>query len=75
MRRDDKIIANRVEIDDIINNSDVCRIAFAHNNTPYIVPVSFGYNGKSIFVHTATTGRKIEFIKKIILFVLNLILT
>jgi nitroimidazol reductase NimA-like FMN-containing flavoprotein (pyridoxamine 5'-phosphate oxidase superfamily) len=31
------------------------------NNIPYIVPVSFGFDGNTIFVHTATEGRKIEF--------------
>lgn len=64
MRRDERKIANRSEIDDIINKSEVCRIAFANDNTPYVIPVSFGYDGKSIFVHTAKTGRKIDFIKK-----------
>ena len=64
MRRDEKKIINRCDIDEIINKSDICRIAFAVDNIPYIVPVSFGYDGKSIFVHTAKTGRKIEFIEK-----------
>ena len=64
MRREDKKIINRSEIDQIIVNSSVCRIAFADDNIPYVIPVSFGYDGKSIFVHTAKTGRKIEFIEK-----------
>jgi len=64
VRREDKKIINRTEIDKIINNTNVCRIAFADNNTPYIVPVSFGYNGENIFIHTAVAGRKIDFIKK-----------
>lgn len=63
MRRNERKIANRLEIDKIINESDVCRIAFANENTPYIIPVSFGYDGKSIFIHTAKNGRKIDFIK------------
>jgi len=37
-------------------------MAFAHNNEPYLVPVSFGYDGESIYFHTAPKGRKIEFI-------------
>ncbi len=53
MRREDKKIIGRTEIDQIIKNTNVCRIAFADNNTPYIVPVSFGYDGKDIFIHTA----------------------
>ena len=62
MRRDDKQIISRTEIDAVIKKSEVCRLAFAKDNMPYIVPVSFGYDGKSIFIHTARTGRKIDFI-------------
>jgi len=64
MRRNEKKIIAPTEIDDIINKSDVCRIAFANDNIPYVIPVSFGYDGKSIFVHMAKTGRKIDFIEK-----------
>lgn len=63
MNKEERKIANRTEIDDIINKSDVCRIAFANENIPYVIPVSFGYDGKSIFVHTAKTGKKIEFVE------------
>ncbi len=62
MRREDKRISNRLEIDNIIESTNVCRIAFANNNIPYVVPVSFGYDGKSIYVHTAKSGKKIDFI-------------
>ncbi|OYT13209.1 MAG: pyridoxamine 5'-phosphate oxidase [Bacteroidetes bacterium 4572_114] len=64
MRREDKQIIGRPEIDEVISKTDVCRLAFAKGNVPYITPVSFGYDGKSIFIHTAKTGRKIEFIKE-----------
>ena len=64
MRRDEKKINSREEIDQIIKSTEVCRIAYAENNIPYITPVSFGYDGKSIYVHTATKGRKIDFLTK-----------
>ena len=64
MRRDDKQIINKNEIDAVIKKSEVCRLAFAKDNIPYIVPVSFGYDGKSIFIHTAKSGRKIDFVKE-----------
>ena len=64
MKRKEKQICSRSEIDEIVTKSDVCRLAFAKDNIPYIVPVSFGYDGKGIFIHTAKAGRKIEFIKE-----------
>ncbi len=63
MRRHDKEITSRQDIDGIIRSAVVCRIAFANANEPYVVPVSFGYDGESLFIHTAKSGRKIEFIE------------
>ena len=63
MRRTDKEIRSREEIDEIIRGSDVCRIAMAMDNMPYIVPVSFGYDGESIYLHTAREGKKIDHFK------------
>ena len=62
MRRHDKEISSRGRIDEIIRSADVCRIAFADAGEPYIVPVSFGYDGEAIYLHTARKGRKIDFI-------------
>jgi nitroimidazol reductase NimA-like FMN-containing flavoprotein (pyridoxamine 5'-phosphate oxidase superfamily) len=62
LRRCDKEITSREEIDAIIRAAQVCRIAFADGNVPYVVPVSFGYDGAALYFHTAKTGRKLEFI-------------
>lgn len=63
MRRRDKEIRSRDQIDAIIRDCQVCRLALAAENQPYIVPVSFGYDGASLFFHTATSGKKIEFLE------------
>jgi nitroimidazol reductase NimA-like FMN-containing flavoprotein (pyridoxamine 5'-phosphate oxidase superfamily) len=61
MRRRDREIADRGEIDRIICSALVCRIAMADEDEPYVVPVSFGYDGQALYIHTAKTGRKLEF--------------
>jgi len=60
MRRTDKQITDREEIDETIRGSDVCRLAFALADEPYLVPVSFGYDGRDVYFHTAESGRKID---------------
>jgi nitroimidazol reductase NimA-like FMN-containing flavoprotein (pyridoxamine 5'-phosphate oxidase superfamily) len=60
MRRTDKEITDRRQIDETIRGSLVCRVAMAKDNTPYVVPVSFGYDGVAIYVHTAPAGKKVE---------------
>jgi uncharacterized protein len=61
MRKTSKEITQKSEIEDIINRSQVCRVAVCKNNIPYIIPLSFGFDGSNLFVHTATEGRKIDF--------------
>jgi len=62
MRRTDKEITESVLISQIIEACHVCRLGLAHNNIPYVLPVSFGYDGKAIYFHTANEGRKLVFI-------------
>ena len=65
MRRIDREIINISEIESIISKSDVCRIALANDNTPYIVTMNFGYTGGEnpcLFFHCAPEGKKLEMI-------------
>lgn len=62
MRRTDKEIKESGSIDRIIAQAQVCRLGLARENTPYIVPVSFGYDGKYIYFHSALEGMKIDFL-------------
>ncbi len=60
MKRSEKEIADRAQIDEIIHDCEVCHLAFAANNEPYVVPVSYGYDGKHLYIHTAKEGKKID---------------
>jgi uncharacterized protein len=63
MRRKDREIIDPVEIRDILDRADVCRIAFAVDNEPYIVTLNFGYSWTdrlSLFFHCARDGRKLS---------------
>ena len=65
MRRKERQINENSDIESIILRCDVCRIAFADNNTPYIVTMNFGYQKgekSSIYFHCAPEGRKIDLI-------------
>lgn len=57
MRRKDKEITDRARIDEIINGTQVMRIGVSKDNNPYVVPVSSGYDGESLYFHTATKGK------------------
>ncbi len=64
MRRDDREITNCLEIESILHHAIVCRIGLADGDEPYIVPVSFGYEDRTIYFHSAPEGKKISMLKK-----------
>ena len=46
MRRTDREISSRERIDEIIRGCEVCHLGKADGGEPYVVPVSFGYDGR-----------------------------
>jgi hypothetical protein len=67
MRRNEREITDRVLIEEIIAKADVCRLALANDNIPYVVTMNFGYCGDpapNLYFHCANEGRKLEMIKK-----------
>ena len=64
MRRKEKEITNREDIENILRKSKVCRLAMVDGDKPYMVPLNFGYSDGCLFFHCAKQGRKIDLIKK-----------
>lgn len=64
MRRKDREITDPEEIDAILGRCRVCRLAFAVEDTPYIVPLNFGFRREdgrlTLFFHGAKEGRKLD---------------
>jgi nitroimidazol reductase NimA-like FMN-containing flavoprotein (pyridoxamine 5'-phosphate oxidase superfamily) len=63
MRRKEKKIRNRTLIEEIINKAQVFRLGLCKDNMPYVLPMSFGYDGEFIYFHTAREGMKIEYME------------
>jgi len=64
MLRKDKEITDIMSIEEIINKAKVCRLALSLDDTPYVVPVCFGYSAETIYFHSAKEGKKVDIIKK-----------
>jgi nitroimidazol reductase NimA-like FMN-containing flavoprotein (pyridoxamine 5'-phosphate oxidase superfamily) len=62
MRRTAQEIKNKEMIEQVIANAQVCRLGLSKDNVPYVVPVSFGYDGARIYFHTAPLGMKLDYI-------------
>jgi nitroimidazol reductase NimA-like FMN-containing flavoprotein (pyridoxamine 5'-phosphate oxidase superfamily) len=67
MRRNERGISDIQIIEEIIRKADVCRIAIANGNIPYIVTMNYGYEGipeQRLYFHCANEGKKLEMIRK-----------
>ena len=64
MRKKEKEITDIKEIEKILQESNVCRLAMVDGDKPYMVPMNFGYQDGHLFFHCAKQGRKIDLIQK-----------
>ena len=65
MRRNDREISDRSEMESLLREAEVCRLGCIDDlGRPYIVPLSFGYREGKIYIHSAPEGQKIDILKK-----------
>jgi nitroimidazol reductase NimA-like FMN-containing flavoprotein (pyridoxamine 5'-phosphate oxidase superfamily) len=55
---------DREIIDAIIRRASVCRIGLSDDGRPYVVPVCFGYEGDTLYFHSAPSGRKLDILRR-----------
>jgi nitroimidazol reductase NimA-like FMN-containing flavoprotein (pyridoxamine 5'-phosphate oxidase superfamily) len=60
MRRSDREVTDLKAIHAIVRGCRVCRLGLAVGGEPYVVPISFGFDGEAVYFHTARNGRKID---------------
>jgi len=64
MRRNEREIYDREEMEAIIQRAQVCRIGLSEKDVPYIVPMDFGYEGNCLYFHCASEGKKLDMIRQ-----------
>jgi nitroimidazol reductase NimA-like FMN-containing flavoprotein (pyridoxamine 5'-phosphate oxidase superfamily) len=64
LRRKDKEVTEPEEIERIIREGRTCHLAMVDDGEPYVVPVTFGYDGRALYFHSALEGRKVEILKR-----------
>ncbi len=63
VRRGDKEIGDLEEIERILKEAFICRIAMCEGDRPYCVPMIYCYEGGRIYLHSAKEGKKLEVLK------------
>jgi uncharacterized protein len=63
MRRAEKEIKVKEEIEDILKRAHICHLGLCDNGIPYVVPVNYGYADGCLYIHSAREGRKIDILR------------
>ncbi len=63
MRKKHKEITDLAEVERLLHQTDVCHLALMDADSPYVVPMHFGYADGRLYMHSAPAGRKIELLK------------
>ncbi len=59
------IHSEKEQIESVIRKSDVCFVGMADTDgTPYVLPMNFGYEHGTIYLHSAQTGRSISILER-----------
>ncbi len=64
LRRADKEIADPTEVEAVLREAAVGRLATCADGEPYVVPLSYVYDEGKIFFHGASQGKKMRNLEK-----------
>ena len=64
MRQAKREITEAAQIEAVIQRATVSRLALWDEGCPYIIPLNFGYTGRTLYFHCAPEGKKIDLIRK-----------
>lgn len=64
MRRKDREITDRSEIDSIISSANLMRIALVDGDMPFLVPVFYAFDGTALYFHSAQAGTKMDILQR-----------
>lgn len=64
MRRAEKEITDQAEIDEIVRQARVVRLAMIDGARPYMIPMLYGFDGDHLFLHSARGGRKVDVLRE-----------
>ncbi len=64
MRKANQEITDPEIIEEILGGAEICRIAMADGDVPYLLPFNYGYRDRCIYIHSAPSGKKIDLLKK-----------
>jgi len=63
MRRSEREITDPAAMDDVLSRATVCHLGLCDDGQPYVVPLNYGYEDRTLYFHSSTEGQKIEILR------------
>jgi nitroimidazol reductase NimA-like FMN-containing flavoprotein (pyridoxamine 5'-phosphate oxidase superfamily) len=64
MRKTNQEITDWNVLEEILSGAHICRLAMMDGDQPYLLPFNYGYRDRTIYIHSAPEGKKIELLRK-----------
>ncbi len=53
----------KMQVEDIMRRATVCRLGLLKGDTPYVVPLCFGYRDDTLYFHSSPKSQKLDLIR------------
>ncbi|SHJ05564.1 hypothetical protein SAMN02745165_01430 [Malonomonas rubra DSM 5091] len=60
MRRSEKQITNRQQLEELLKNGREMQLAMHNGDFPYVLPLNYGYADNCLYFHCALQGKKLD---------------
>lgn len=64
MRRSEREITDPAVMEDVPLKATVCRLGLCDDEQPYVVPMNFGYENRTLYFHSASEGQKLDILRR-----------
>jgi uncharacterized protein len=64
MRRTEREITDKSEIEAILKRARICNLGLNDGGMAYVVPLNYGYDAGCLYIHSAKEGRKIDILRR-----------
>ena len=64
MRRAEREITAAAHLDAILDEAPFLSLALKDQDAPYVVPLCFGRDGRTLYVHSAHAGKKMDLLRR-----------
>lgn len=64
MRRQERAVRDRQVVEGLLRRGQVLYLAMCDEGQPYVLPLSYGYDGSALYIHCAPEGRKLEILRR-----------